>query len=163
MNIALNFQKDEWGRSSLSTVIHTDDLSRILTFARFGNDIWWAKSPLASTDHAYSVQYHHVHDATKRQVIVTCGSVIQNCVIPTGYDPESPITAVIEMSTPSTIYQSGLHSLGVIIIPKADTSTLRNRIWRIKASVDRHKLILFSDALAHGRTGHFRSENEKIA
>ena len=163
MKIALDFNKDEWGRSSLTTIIHTNEPSRILTFARFGEDVWWAKSPLASTDHPYSVLYHHVHDATKRQVIVTCGSVIQECVSPIGFDPQGPTTATLELSTPAIIFEHGEHALGIIVIPKTETKTMRNRIWRIKDLGRIKSQTLFDDTLTHGRTGHFRTKDKMIA
>ncbi|HMP75755.1 MAG TPA: hypothetical protein PKE12_05595 [Kiritimatiellia bacterium] len=134
-----------------------------MSFARFGEEFWWAKSPLASTEHPYSVLYHHVNDATKRQVIVTCGSVIQECVIPVGFDPQGPTTAAFELSTPSIIYEHGGHALGIIVIPKTETKTMRNRIWKIKDLARIKGQTLFDDALTHGRAGHFRTTDKSIA
>ncbi len=154
MNIMLAFARDAWGRASLSAALHTDEPSRVMTFAEFGDNIWWAKSPFATTDHTYSVLYHHVDNAEQRQVIVTCGSIIQDCVIPKGFDPSASQEAMIEPLTPSIIYSHGIHRLGIIVLPKTTTRSMRNRIWKLKDDFYSCALMPYADALSHGRTGH---------
>ncbi len=155
MHIELSCTVDDWGQASLAGTITASEPCHALTFATFKSDIWWAKSSLATIDIAYTAFYHHVRDDHKRQVLVTCGSSsIDKCIISRGYDPIHSCIAEITPLVPSTVYSCREHDLGIILIPKSATSSMRNKIWRIKESVITKELAPFKNALAHGRRGH---------
>lgn len=154
MNIELSFATDSYGRASLTTTFLNKEHSHVLTFVKYGDELWWGKSPVAKEECEYSAFYHHVHDLQKRQVIVTCGSIIQECVIPSGYDPTGSCQAVVEPFVPSIIYSKGVHSLGLILFPKSATKTMRNRIWKLKEAFFKPELMSYVEALSLGRIGY---------
>jgi hypothetical protein len=155
IDIALAFSADEWGRASLAAEFASDGPCHVLTYATFDDDVWWAKTPVATDEHAFSALYQHVRNPEGRQVIVWCGhSVVEHCIVPKGHEPAHSQEATIAPFTPSILYGCGTHELGLIIIPKTATKTLRNRIWRLKEAFLTTALIPFADALSHGRTGH---------
>jgi len=155
MQIALSYTTDNWGQASLAGTLAASEPSHILAYTIFKNDVWWAKSTLAINDIVLTAFYHHVREMDKRQVLVTFGSSsIDHCVIPKGYDPTHSYTVEITPLVPSPIYSCREHVLGIILIPKNATRSLRNKIWRIKESFITDELIPFTNALAHGRRGH---------
>lgn len=153
MQITLSFKEDEWGRASLTGTLPVNEPFHTLIYAKYMGDYWWSKSANAMGSIKYSVLYHHVHDREKRQVLVSCDSVIDHCVIPKGYDPSSSQTAKVLPLIPNVIYQFREHELGIILIPKSGTKSMRNKIWRIKESFINDSLNPFIDALTHGRKG----------
>ena len=159
MKINLTFTVDAWKRVTVSAVFTWSEPAHLLAFIEHGPDMWWAKSPVAKTELTYSAHYHHVrHQQGQRQVIVSCGATIQDCVIPEGFDPGAPAEIQIEPLRPSTLYAQHPHRLGLILVPKSATKSLRNRIWRLKPALLSPALAPFAEALARGRSGHLRSE-----
>jgi hypothetical protein len=159
MDIALGFSADEWGRASLAGGFASDEPCHILTYATFGDDVWWAKTSVATVEHFFWAQYHHVRNPEGRQVIVMCGgSVVEHCVIPMGHDPTHSQEATIAPLTPCILYACGTHELGLIMIPKTARKTLRRGIWRLKEAFLTTALMPFADALSHGRTGHAKRQ-----
>ncbi len=155
MIINLTFAMDEWMRAALSATFQAPEPAHLLAFVEHGPDLWWAKSPVARTDLAYSALYHHVrHEHAQRQVIVSCGATIQDCVIPEGFDPGGPLEVQLEPLLPCTLYARHAHRLGLILVPKSATKSMRNRIWRLKSAFLSPALAPFAEALAHGRSGH---------
>jgi hypothetical protein len=154
MKITLSFSEDEWGRASLTGAIPTEEPCHALIYSFYKGNCWWAKSSNAMSELEYSAFYHHVYNCEQRQVIVNCGNIIQDCVIPKGYDPTHSQVADIQPLIPSVIYSCREHELGIILIPKRGTKSLRNKIWRLKESFMNDSMLPFIDALSHGRQGH---------
>ena len=115
MQINLLFNKDEWGRASLTGTIAVSEPCHTLIYATYKGDVWWAKSANALSEISYSALYHHVHDGEKRQVIVNCGVTLQNFVMPSGYDPLHSCVVDITLLTPNTLYACREHELGIIL------------------------------------------------
>ena len=158
MKINLTITVDAWKRVTLSAVFTWPEPAHLLALIEHGPDLWWAKSPAAKTDLTYSAHYHHVrHQHGQRQVIVSCGTTIQDCIIPEGFDPGTPGAVHLEPLLPCTLYAQFPHQLGLILVPKNTTKSLRNRIWRLKSAFQSPDLAPFAKALAQGRSGHFRS------
>jgi hypothetical protein len=154
MQINLLFNKDEWGRASLTGTIAVSEPCHTLIYAAYKSDVWWAKSANALSEISYSALYHHVHDGEKRQVIVNCGVTLQNFVMPSGYDPLHSCVVDITLLTPNTLYACREHELGIILLPKSATKSMRNKIWKLKDAFMTDALLPFTDELSHGRTGH---------
>ena len=162
MTTTVTFDRDSYGRAMLTARIQSHEPSHVLAFAEYDDTVWWTKSPVATTEHGYSALYHHVYRQNEqRQVIVTCGGIIQDCVIPTGYDPSESQVLTIEPMIPATIYLHGTHRLGLILLPKDVTKSMRNRIWRLKPEWNSPELKRFAEALSHGRCGTISKDNEK--
>ena len=153
MNVALELSKDEYGRSSLCATLHFEVPVKILTYAWMEREIWWTKSSMWSTNYNWNAQYHHLRDGT-RQVIVTCASILQNCVIPAGFDPDASSLAEVEMLKPSVLYQKGEHGLGLVVVPEGAATSMRNGIWRLKQTHMNPSLQPLSQALMFTRAGH---------
>lgn len=153
MNVSLNLSEDEWSRKSLATEFVFAVPTKLLLFAWHKNDIWWAKSSEWAMHHKWSALYHHLRDGT-RQVIVTSGAVIQDCIIPAGFDPETECIAEVELLTPSLLYKRDQHALGIVAVPTGAAESLRSRIWRIKNDHMNESLVPFAEALSNSRSGH---------
>jgi len=125
VNVALKLSEDEWGRRSLSADLVFEQPVKVLMCAWLGSEWWWAKSPKWRTHYNWAAQYHHLRDGS-RQVIVTCGALLQDCVIPAGFDPEAPGQAEVEFLKPSALYQKESHGLGLIVVPQGAARSLRN-------------------------------------
>jgi hypothetical protein len=154
MQINLLFNEDEWGQASLRGAIPVVEPCYALIYAQYKGDVWWAKSANAVSELSYTASYHHVHNGEHRQVIVNCGITLQDFVMPSGYDPSQSCIVDITLLTPITLYACREHELGILLIPKSATKTMRNKIWKLKESCMNDALLPFTGALSHGRTGH---------
>jgi len=153
VNVTLKLSEDEWGRKSLATEFAFEVPTKLLLYARFKNDLWWVKSSEWETRHQWAAQYHHLRDGT-RQVIITSGAVLQNCIIPAGFDPETECQAEVEILKPSWLYRCGEHAVGIVAVPSGTAESLRNGIWRLKPTHMNESLTPFDEALSYSRSGH---------
>ena len=153
MNVALNLSEDEWGRKTLATELTFEAPTKILLYACLGKELWWAKSSGWATRHKWSAQYHHLRDGA-RQVIVTCSAVIQDCIIPASFDPETECQAEVKVLVPSLLYRRGEHAVGIVAVPSGAAESLRNGLWRLKPAHMNESLAPFSGALSRSRNGH---------
>ena len=153
MQITLTYKEDEWNRASLTGTFPVNEPFHSLIYAKYVSECWWSKSANAMDQLDYSVLYHHVYDGEKRQVLVRCNSFIDHCVIPKGYDPSTTQTVEMLPLIPCVLYKYREHELGIILIPKSGTKSLRNKIWRIKEAFLNDSLTPFIDALSRGRKG----------
>ncbi len=153
MKIDFAFSQDEWGRARLSADLLTEEPVRVLAYATFQDKMWWAKSGKATTEQHYSALYHHVRSEPSRQVIVNCGSIIQDCAIPSGLDPCAGASIELIPMVPCTLYQCGPHSLGILLVPQSATKSMRNGIWRLRSDRYSAELEPYREPLSHGRIG----------
>ena len=153
MNITLHLSEDEWGRKSLSTELAFEAPTKLLLYACLKNELWWAKSSEWATHHKWSAQYHHLRDGA-RQVIITSGVILQDCIIPAGFDPETECQAEVKILTPSLLYRRGEHAVGIVVVPSGTAESVRNGLWRLKPAHMNESLVPFSEALSRSRNGH---------
>ena len=104
-----------------------------------------------------SVLYHHLSD-NSRQVIVSCGAVLEHCVVPPACEPTAASHVQLKLLQPVTLYKCGEHGLGIVAVPQGAARTMRNGIWQLKRAHMNPSLEPFSAALfttRRGKSGDF--------